>query len=299
MNKTANTWRLVPVDAAQHELAEVRAALESAPVVEDSLTPKQAWWAGYRAGKGLPPDTPRQDAVKVGISSARLVTRWPDGTPRDERDIASDPEGKLIYDPASPLRAASAPVAKPKRAPLDDWRVQAIAECLETEWNDMTPASAEADARLIVGYLIAYEKESNEIEARHAAEPIDPVVQAIRNLRASAPVAGEAQPVAYRVLRKTHDGDWKDDGRCWCDGAPSTDLKNDIAQRADRWRIEYAYDAPQASAEVQPNAEIVALAREGVRVNKPGTPEYQICAELRRLARALKKPRAGQGERDE
>ncbi|QQB37946.1 hypothetical protein I6I07_15785 [Achromobacter deleyi] len=86
---------------------------------------------------------------------------------------------------------ASAPVAKPKRAPLDDWRVQAIAECLETEWNDMTPASAEADARLIVGYLIAYEKESNEIEARHAAEPVDPVVQAVRNLRASAPVAGD------------------------------------------------------------------------------------------------------------
>lgn len=59
------------------------------------------------------------------------------------------------------------------------------------------------------------------------------------------------------------------------------------------------FDWPEpASAEVQPNAEIVALAREGVRVNKPGTPEYQICAELRRLARALKRPRAGQGERD-
>lgn len=54
--------------------------------------------------------------------------------------------------------------------------------------------------------------------------------------------------------------------------------------------------APQASAEVQPNAEIVALAREGVRVNKPGTPEYQICAELRRLARALKQPQAEQGD---
>ncbi|WP_241122255.1 hypothetical protein [Achromobacter xylosoxidans] len=82
-----------------------------APVADDGLTPKQAWWAGYRVGKGLPPDTPRQDAVKVSISSARLVTRWPDGTPRDERDIASDPEGKLIHDPDEPLRAAIAPVA--------------------------------------------------------------------------------------------------------------------------------------------------------------------------------------------
>ncbi|GEM_PF-2647563 len=103
---------------------------------------------------------------------------------------------------ARDIRAAlaSAPVAKPKRAPLDDWRVQAIAECLETEWDDMTPASAEADARLIVGYLTAYEKESDEIEARHAAEPVDPVVQAVRNLRASAPVAGEAQITDDDVL---------------------------------------------------------------------------------------------------
>lgn len=29
--------------------------------VTDGLTPKQAWWAGYRAGKGLPPDTPRAE----------------------------------------------------------------------------------------------------------------------------------------------------------------------------------------------------------------------------------------------
>lgn len=89
----------------------LRRALASAPASEDGLTAKQAWWAGYRAGKGLPPDTPRQDAVKVDISSARLVTHWPNGTPRDERDTASDPEGKLIHDPTEPLLAASAPVA--------------------------------------------------------------------------------------------------------------------------------------------------------------------------------------------
>lgn len=108
-----------------------RAALASAPVAKEpaaddaeGLTPKQAWWAGYRAGKGLPPDTPRQEAARavfrcpkcgenacVSISSATLMTRWPDGTPRDERDIASDPEGKLIHDPSKPVRAASASVA--------------------------------------------------------------------------------------------------------------------------------------------------------------------------------------------
>lgn len=29
----------------------------------EGLTTKQAWWAGYRAGKGLPPDMPRQEAL--------------------------------------------------------------------------------------------------------------------------------------------------------------------------------------------------------------------------------------------
>src|SRR5690606_37499250 len=38
------------------------APLKAAAEVE-GLTTKQAWWAGYRAGKGLPADTPRQEAL--------------------------------------------------------------------------------------------------------------------------------------------------------------------------------------------------------------------------------------------
>lgn len=59
-----------------------------------------------------------------------------------------------------------------------------------------------------------------------------------------APVAQE--PVAYRVLRKTLGGEWKSDGRDWCDGRPSADLVADIAKRSDGWRIEYAYATPVA-----------------------------------------------------
>lgn len=33
-------------------------------------TPKESWWAGYRAGKGLPADTPRQDAIATPDVSA-------------------------------------------------------------------------------------------------------------------------------------------------------------------------------------------------------------------------------------
>lgn len=142
------------------------------------------------------------------------------------------------------LRAAlaSAPVAKPKRAPLDDWRVQAIAECLETEWDDMTPASAEADARLIVGYLTAYEKESDQIEARHAAEPVDPVVQAVRNLRASAPVAGEA--VAW--LKEDGSDAWTDQKKRNAAGHNGTPG----ARIAESYNVPlFRHAAPQASAE--------------------------------------------------
>ncbi|QVQ26802.1 hypothetical protein [Achromobacter deleyi] len=53
---------------------------------------------------------------------------------------------------------ASTPVAKPKRAPLDDWRVQAIADCLEAEWDEISPDLAEANARIIVDYLYRIRK---------------------------------------------------------------------------------------------------------------------------------------------
>ncbi len=67
---------------------------------------------------------------------------------------------------------------------------------------------------------------------------------------ASAPVAGEA--VSYRVLRKdTIDGQWKADGRGWCDGEPSRDLVDALAKCSDNWRIERAYAAPQASEAVR------------------------------------------------
>lgn len=46
------------------------------------------------------------------LYAAPVLTNWPDGTPRDERDIASDPEGKLIHDPNAPLRACAAPAPK-------------------------------------------------------------------------------------------------------------------------------------------------------------------------------------------
>jgi hypothetical protein len=57
----------------RHGPMENRNLLRDDPVaavqaqIVTGLTSKQAWWAGYRAGKGLPPDTPRHEAVQAAI----------------------------------------------------------------------------------------------------------------------------------------------------------------------------------------------------------------------------------------
>jgi hypothetical protein len=67
-------------------------------------------------------------------------------------------------------------------------------------------------------------------------------------LAGKAAPAAVAGPVAYRVLRKRHDGEWVTDGRAWCDGVPTQDLVDDIALRSDGWRIEYAFAIPTTQA---------------------------------------------------
>ena len=44
----------------------------------EGLTPKQAWWAGYRVGKGLPPDMSRSEAVAAQPSQAPVVQAVPE-----------------------------------------------------------------------------------------------------------------------------------------------------------------------------------------------------------------------------
>ncbi|MFJ3463543.1 hypothetical protein [Achromobacter spanius] len=91
----------------------------------------------------------------------------------------------------SNLRASA---ARPKRGPVDDWRVQAIAECLETEWDEMSPGMAEANARIIVGYLIEYEKESELIEANQASTPLATPLAASEGLTQKVWAAAQTPP---------------------------------------------------------------------------------------------------------
>lgn len=42
----------------------------------------------------------------LNLIEDQVVLYWPDGTPRDPRDIESDPQGKLIVQPGGRLEAA-------------------------------------------------------------------------------------------------------------------------------------------------------------------------------------------------
>lgn len=49
------------------------------------MTVKEAWWAGYRAGKNLPADIPRQEAVAARVVTKEMVT----AAAKDFNNVAS------------------------------------------------------------------------------------------------------------------------------------------------------------------------------------------------------------------
>ena len=70
----------------------------------------------------------------VLIEAPSPVKHWPDGTPRDERDISSDPGGTLIHDPSKPLYAApvaAQPQPVSRAEGLDSIRANLIADARE------------------------------------------------------------------------------------------------------------------------------------------------------------------------
>ena len=91
--------------------------------------------------------------------------------------------------------------------------------------------------------------------------------------QAPAQPAAVAEPVAYRVLRKRHDGEWVTDGRAWCDGVPTQDLVDDIALRSDGWRIEYAFAAPAIGAPAAQGGVLPSLFREALAWGMTYGPE--------------------------
>lgn len=97
----------------------------------------------------------------------------------------------------------------------------------------------------------------------------------------SAPVAGEAKNYPGENVAERLDNMADDQ-------PPGSQAQSDLYAAATIWRKHIAHRAaPQASEAVYPDTDIVDLAREGVQVNNPGSPEHTVCAELVRIAAAL------------
>ena len=73
-------YRDVNSDPAGVLCVEPGAPLKAAPDPE-GLTVKQAWWAGYRAGKSLPPETPRNAALAQQPAARRQYYSKVNGCP--------------------------------------------------------------------------------------------------------------------------------------------------------------------------------------------------------------------------
>ena len=107
--------------------------------------------------------------------------------------------------------------------------------------NDASQAEVQpaCDWKQIVSNTIGFGFEDGELQTVNA-EDLRRIAAAFKAVAAQAP-AGE--PVAYRVMRLRHDGEWTSDGRYWYDGRPSSELASDIAKQPESWRIDYAYAA--------------------------------------------------------
>lgn len=122
------------------------------------------------------------ELARVVISSAQVMTHWPDGSARDERDIASDPEGTLIHDPSEPLRAA---------APQP--QVQQADECGFTE---LTEKVAEIELAALEEALVKREKALAKWKA-NGSSGMDDELEAIHKEFHAACYAGRIQNVVY------------------------------------------------------------------------------------------------------
>lgn len=72
---------------------------------------------------------------------------------------------------------------------------------------------------------------------------------AVKAYEIGKPAAAQ-EAVAFRLLYKTHAGEWSTQGRPWADGKPDPKIVADAALPGSRWKIEYAYAAPVAAAPV-------------------------------------------------
>ncbi|MFY3134251.1 hypothetical protein ACOTF1_24715 [Achromobacter ruhlandii] len=130
------------------------------------------------------------------------------------------------------------------------------------------------------------------------AEACEQAAEEIRHLRAalaSAPVAGE--PFMYGIMGPDGKAHFEE----FCVSGDRDELQAEVVDHLNRDNPEdgsysvvalFRDAAPQASTEARPSLDAVDLARAGMALHAPGAPEHTVCAELVRLADALKQPQA-------
>ncbi|WP_238881156.1 hypothetical protein [Achromobacter xylosoxidans] len=220
----------------------------------------------------------RAEGVPVGwfdTSTSSGTIRWREGL-----TAQSFPDGHPFY---------AAPVAS---APADE-----------------RAAALEEAARFV-------EREADKLDAqnRPSGAVVRLVAKGLRAALASAPVAGDAQhpddiavdrfaaAMKAKLAKKRAEGrgGWDDKAQCsreWLssllrqhlekgDPVDVGNLAMMLHQRGER--IVPYKDAPQASEAVRPDVDAVDLARAGMELHSEGMPEHTVCAELVRLADALK-----------
>lgn len=143
-------------------------------------------------------------------------------------------------------------IARGEHPPLTAHEIDQLA----TAWERGQPAaSAEPVESVVLDALSGLVKALRERHYGRMPDEVQAAYDKAWTIVFSSPVAAPVaqEPVAYRVMRKSLDGEWKSDGRDWCDGRPSAELVADIAKRSDGWRIEYAYAPASVAAQAQPS----------------------------------------------
>jgi|GEM_PF-1938386 len=140
----------------------------------------------------------------------------------------------------------------------------ALARLKEIEAVIQTPAPATAAQKIDLNAAMQTAFELGGLDDGSYLLEADELKQVFRAAQVAQRPALAEQPVAFRILRRNHDGIWATDGRAWVDGVPDADMLRDIAEHWDQWRLEYAYAAPIAQTAPQPEQSGLVEAMEHV-----------------------------------
>lgn len=176
-----------------------------------STEPVKEPWGGHRFKKHS--DGTWRCAAGCGpvlIEAPSPVKHWPDGTPRDERDISSDPEGTLVHDPSKPLYAT--PVATQSNKSSHRNEEVAAMEAVMQSVDPATWPGLTASQRCALGRFAKPSGADNSVpvaevgELKHKDEPWGWTVLGVTYPRNWTYIGDRAERLAKREAKGLGDG---------------------------------------------------------------------------------------------